>query len=112
MAKNLGTASLTVSSERRTWRVQVDCVKGQSPVLTAHRELLRSVDGAVISRDQNAGVVSRSLAQVAAQEIILADGTVITPAHIAEALAAYIELWEEEDVAPPATPDAAPQPAP
>lgn len=105
MAKHISSSSLTVDTERRTWRIQVECPKGASPTLQAHRELIRSVDGVIIARDQNAGTVVRALSVVAAEEIELHDGTVLTPAHIAEALVALIETWETEDEAPTPEPE-------
>lgn len=97
MAKHIDSSPLTVTTERRTWRINIEAAKGASPVLTAHRELIRTVDGEVIARDQNAGTVVRALAAVASEEIELQDGTVLTPAQIAEALVGLIEGWETED---------------
>lgn len=97
MSKHIDSSSLTVDTVKRTWRVTVDCPVGASPHLTAHRELIRTVDGEVIARDQHAGTVTRTLSDVASEKVTLGDGTVLTPAHIAEALASTIEIWETED---------------
>lgn len=99
MATTLSTEVLTVTSERRTWRIQIESSVGTVPTLTAHRELVKKVGADVLSKDQNAGVVNRSLAAVYSEEVICNDGTVVTPAHIAEALVQLIESWEIEDVA-------------
>lgn len=102
MSTSLGTSVLTISSERRTWRVNIECPKGGDYTLTAHRELIRTADDAVISRDQSAGQVVRSLSAVAGTiSHECADGTVVAPEHIAEALTAFIEQWEASDLAPP-----------
>lgn len=103
MATDLGTSSVTLSQQRRTWRINIESAIGTIPVLTAHRELVSKVGDTVIAKDPS-GNVTRSLAAVAAESITLHDGMVITPAHIAEALVALIERWEAADLAPPPAP--------
>lgn len=104
MAKHIDSSSLTVTTERRTWRINIEAAKNASPVLTAHRELIRTVDGEVIARDQSAGTVTRALSAVAAEKVTLQSGAVLTPAQIAEALVALIEAWEIEDETPAPAP--------
>lgn len=100
MSITVASESVTLTTLRRTWRVQLETQLGTDYTLTAHRETVRKVGDTVVAKDQNAGVVSRALSVVADAEVTLHDGTVITPAHIAEALAAFIEAWEVEDNTP------------
>ncbi len=108
MAIILSTDSLIVTTLRRTWRINVEVVLGADHVLTAHRELVKRAGDIVLSKDQNAGTITRTLSAVAAEMVELDDGTILTPAHVAEALAVLIERWEVEDLTPPTTPEPTP----
>ena len=108
MAIELGSQTVTLTSERRTWRTTIESPIGVSPHLTSHRELVQKVGSDIISQKQ-VGTVNRSLSSVAHQEVTLSDGKVVTPAMIAEALVALIEKWEAEDTPAPVP---APEPAP
>lgn len=97
MAISLGTESLTVSSQRRTWRIQIECAMGTDYKLQAFRELVRSANGEVLTKE-SAGVVQRGLQESITDEVTLQSGKKITVAELAEALVAHIEAWEIADL--------------
>ncbi len=97
MAISLGSSSVTFESIRRTWRLNIETALGSDYFLTAHRELVKKDGSNVISKDPNVGVVSRALSASAAETFTCQDDTVISVAHIAEALAGLVDRWETED---------------
>jgi hypothetical protein len=105
MSISLGSESVTLSKERRTWRVNLECALGTDYTITAFRELVQRVGDTVIAKNQNVGTISRALSAVIAEEVTLQSGKTLTPAEIAEGLAAFLEAWEVEDNAPAEEPD-------
>ncbi len=101
MSKIISTEPLTVTTTERTWRVQIHCTEGADYVLEAFREQVRRADAVELGRNQNAGMVSRALSSVVGETYTCADGTVISVANLAEALAGFIEAWRTEDIEPP-----------
>jgi hypothetical protein len=97
MALALGTESVVVTSQERTWRINIETPLGGDPVVTIYRETVRTaVDGTLISRETAAGV-SRSLSDVAAQSLSVA-GNKYTTAEIAGVIAAIADTWRQEDI--------------
>lgn len=97
MAIDQGTETLVVSTQERSWRISIDTPKGGDPVVTVHREIVRTApDGAVISKETCAQV-SRSLSATAAQTFKIG-GASYTVAEIATVIAAVADIWREEDI--------------
>ena len=66
MAINRGTKSLTVSTEERTWRVNIETPLGGDPVVTVWRELVtKDAEGNIIAKVPSE-TTSRSLSKVIA----------------------------------------------
>lgn len=105
MATTLSTDTLTITTTERTWRTTIESQAGADYILTAHRETVRKAGATLIAKDQNAGVVTRALSVVLGEEHICEDGTIVTPAHVAEALTAWIDGWRAADLAPAPEPD-------
>jgi hypothetical protein len=102
MAIDQGTATLTVASQERTWRVNIETAKDADPIVTVYREkIMTAPDGSVISREE-APSTARSLSAVADQAITV-PGTsiVLTVAQLAAAIAATADKWRKDDIAAP-----------
>lgn len=98
MAKIIKTETKEVTISRRCWRINIETPEGQDYKLTAYREQVETDQNGEKKREQS-GAVGRSLSTVAAQTVTLTDGTVLTPIQVAEGLSAFIEKWEDEDLA-------------
>lgn len=97
MAIDQGSETVTIKTEERTWRIQIETPKGADASITIFREVVRYLpDGTVLSKEAG-GEVRRSLSQVAAQAFQLKSGT-MTGADVAGALAAIADVWRAEDL--------------
>lgn len=96
MAVSLGSQSLDVASQRRTWRLTVETPFQQDYVLTANRELIRMVDDTILSKSNTATVI-RTLSATVSDQVTLQSGKTINVAELAEAFAALVDMWEAED---------------
>lgn len=97
MAIDQGTETLAIKTEERTWHVTIETPKGGDPVVTVHREIVRTLpDGSVISKEP-CGSVSRSLSATAKQAFKVG-GQSYTTAEIAGVIAAVADVWREEDI--------------
>ena len=95
MSKSVGTETIELTIEWRTWRVEIFCEKGDVPRVVCHREKVWTrPDGTVAQRDRSVVTVARKLSQVASQEV-----AGITGANLAAAIAAWADTWHDEDVA-------------
>ena len=98
---------------RRTWRTNIESQVNQPVVISAHREQLEcSEDKTIISQNQNAGVVSRSLMSVISETVTLHDGTELSALQVAEAVELFIEKWDAEDLTPKVVEVPVEEPAP
>lgn len=67
MAIDLGSQTLSVAKQERTWRIECFCEDGADYELVAHREVITTdPNGVVISRERDKEV-HRRVSQVAAQ---------------------------------------------
>lgn len=98
MATTPTSESLTITTQERTWRLQIECPFNADYVLQAFRETIRSVDGEVLSKT-DAGQIVRTLSGAADDEVTLESGKTITIHEMAEALVKHIEAWRAEDLA-------------
>lgn len=90
-----------ITKLRRTWRTNIESATQQPVVITAHREeLWHTADGTLVRQNQNAGVVSRALGDVAAETVTLTDSTVLSALQVAEAVERFLEQWDAEDLTP------------
>lgn len=97
MAIDLGTENVVVTSQERTWRINIETPLGGDPVVTVFREMVRTAaDGTVISKD-TANRVSRSLSAAAAQSFTV-EGKNYTTAEIAGVIATVADVWRQEDI--------------
>lgn len=101
MASESTTENITVTSQERTWRVQIECPFEQDYVLQAFRETVRTVDGDLFGDpNKGAGVVTRALSQVRTDTVTLGSGKTVSIIELAEALVKHIEAWREADLEP------------
>jgi hypothetical protein len=98
MAIEQGTETVTVTSQERTWRVNIETAMGADPVVTAFRETIRTAsDGSVISKEP-AGSTERRLSAVETQSFTV-NGKAYTGAEIADIIAAVADTWRQQDIA-------------
>jgi hypothetical protein len=107
MAIGLGTAPLTVTTQERTWRVNIETALNADPVVTIWREVVKTAaDGTLVSKEPS-GIVSRSLSAVTDQTVTIPGTTTpLTMAQLAATIAAVADQWRGEDVTQPAAPAA------
>ena len=99
MATDLGTETVTVNTQERTWLTQIQSPLGGMPSVVASRETVRTAaDGTVIG--QEAGItVQRSFDQVTGDSVTLESGKVITGLEMAQAIPLFIDKWRGVDKA-------------
>ncbi|MBW7968107.1 hypothetical protein [Bradyrhizobium sp. BR 10289] len=109
MAITQGTETIAVTTQERTWRVNIETPIGVDPTVTVYRETVRTAaDGTLISRD--GGVpVTRRLSEVAAKSYSIG-GKTLTGAEIAGLIASVADTWRQEDIAAEAAKQQAQQP--
>lgn len=101
MAITIGTETLSITTEERTWRISIETPKNAVPVITVFRETVKSdAAGAIISKERTAQV-SRAADVVAAetQDFTPSQAGKITAAELAALIAARADLWREQDLA-------------
>jgi hypothetical protein len=98
MAIDQGATTIAVTTQERTWRVNIETPKGADPVVTVYREVVRTgPDGAVISKEMS-GTASRGLTAIAAESHTL-NGKTLTMAELAGFIALIADAWRTEDIA-------------
>lgn len=101
MSTPLGSVSLSLSKQVRTWRTNIESAFGQKPVVTAHRQLVGVDSTPKIVTNEGAPTVERvidsKLLGDTSQQVTLANGTVLTLAEVFEAVPAFIDKWSAED---------------
>jgi hypothetical protein len=103
MAIDQGTATVAVTSQERTWRVNIETPLGADPSITIQREEVKTdPSGAVLSKNPNA-VVSRGLSAIATEQFTVGSRT-YTVAEIATVIAAIADQWRTEDLTAPQKP--------
>lgn len=100
MAIDQGTETITLASEERTWRVNIETAKGGDPVVTVHRETVKSDSAGVVSKAP-AGTVTRSLSATSTQTVTIGAKT-LSVAELAMAVALLADMWRAEDLSKPA----------
>lgn len=85
-----------VNSETRTWRLNIEAPYGEIPVITAHRELVKTVNGEVLAKT-NAGVVERTFSAIVGESFTCANGKVVTLPELAEVIAGLVDRWDLEN---------------
>lgn len=95
MAINRGTKNVALSSEERTWRINIETPKGGDPVVTIYREIVTSDADGIISKTPSSTVM-RSLSATAAQSVKVGSGTV-TVGDVAALIADLADAWRNED---------------
>lgn len=106
-AETVSTDTLTVTTTKRTWRIQIFTDYGSDYRAEFLREELKTLpDHSVLARAQ-LPTVARALSNVAAESVTV-NGKTITGAELAEALKKFGDKWAAEDLAaaeqPPASP--------
>jgi hypothetical protein len=96
MAIQEATQTVEVSTERRTSRIEIYSDKGAEPRLIADREIIKTSEGAMLSKTRD-GQVERGFSRVASESFTCADGTVITVPQLAEVLAGLVDRWYQQD---------------
>ena len=101
MAIAQGTTTIAVTSEERTWRVNIETPKGADPVVTVYREEVKSAaDGSIISKAPNAQT-QRALSTVATetQPFTPAVAGQVSGAELSQFIADRADMWRKADLA-------------
>jgi hypothetical protein len=101
MAIDQGTETLTVKTQERTWRINIESAMDTDYVFTVHRETVKTDPaGIVVSKVSNAIVVTRGVGAIADQEYVVG-GQTYTTQEIANVIAEMADTWRKEDLAAP-----------
>lgn len=97
MAIEKGTEMVAVTTEERTWRINILTPKGAMPVVTMHRETIKAdAAGAVLAAEQNV-TVTRTAAELAAKSYTAA-GVTVTGAQLAALIAEVADVERQADL--------------
>jgi hypothetical protein len=111
MAIEQGTETVAVTSEERTWRVEIFTDKGIDPLVRVHRQVIKSLaDGTVLSIQDNA-IVER-LQSAVMNDSFTAAGVTVSGAALAALISQAADQWRAEDLAAPAPQEPQPPPEP
>lgn len=103
MAIDQGTATIAVTSQERTWRINIETPMGADPIVTAFRQVVKSAaDGSVIAID-NASPAQRSLSSVATENQPFTPSVAgqVSGAELAALVASRADMWRAADIASP-----------
>lgn len=90
MAIDKGEETVTLRTQERTWRIEIESPAGQMPYITAHRETIVSLpDGTVVGKESGIQV-RRNLEQLSKDAEALA---------MAAAIPDIIDRWRKDDLA-------------
>jgi len=91
------TETVEMKTAERTWRINIEMLT--DPMVTAHRETLRTANGEVISKEQK-GDTQRSVSE-SGMGLIEVPGTTakLTLGQLVSALVSATNVWSEEDAA-------------
>lgn len=104
-AETVSTDTLTVTTSKRTWRIQVFSDLGSDYRIEFLREEVKTLpEGQLLARTPLASS-TRVLSAVQADAVTLTGGKTVTAAELAEALQRFGDKWAAEDAAPPPAPE-------
>jgi hypothetical protein len=108
-----GTETVALTTEERTWKVEIFCDKGADPIVRVHRQLVKyDPSGAIVGIENNA-TVERHQSQVAANTFTVA-GITVTGNQLAALISQAADQWRTEDLnnQTPVTAEEPPAPEP
>lgn len=97
MAIDQGTETVSISTQERTWRINIETPIGQTPTVTAFREIIKSDGGGTIFAREIGIEVSR-LADAVAAETFTAAGATVTGAQLAALISKAVDQWRQQDI--------------
>ncbi len=97
MAIDQGTETVSISTQERTWRINIETPLGQTPVVTAFREIIKADSGGTIFARAIGIEVSR-LADAVATEKFTAAGATVTGAQLAALISKAVDQWRQQDI--------------
>lgn len=99
MAIDQGTETVVVTTQERTWRINIETAMGADPVVSVYRETVKTdYDGTVVSKDRAPDVLPRNFSAVAKQSFTVG-GKTYGMAEIAGVIAFIADTWRQEDIA-------------
>lgn len=98
MAIEIGTETISITTQERTWRINIETPFNTVPTVTVYRELVKTDGNNIISRDQNAAVSQRTADAVTEQKYT-ALGASVTGAQLAALISVAADTWRVEDIA-------------
>ncbi|WP_315831097.1 hypothetical protein [Bradyrhizobium prioriisuperbiae] len=98
MAIEIGTETVAVTTQERTWRINIETPCEVVPTVTVFREVVKSdPNGVVISKAQ--GILVTRQADAVAGDSFSADGVSVTGAQLTALIALAVDQWRQEDIA-------------
>jgi hypothetical protein len=106
MATVVGTRTLgTVRDIRRSQSIRIDSRVNEPVFVRAIRETIVCDEADAIVGRSDAGIVARTLTEVADESVTLPGGLILTGAQVALAVELFVEKWDAEDIAAAAPPN-------
>jgi hypothetical protein len=101
MAISQGTVTLAITSQERSWRINIETAMGADPVVTVFRETVKTDASSKVISKEPAPQAQRALSVVAAETQPFTPATpgVITAAELATLVAARADMWRAADIA-------------
>lgn len=105
MAIELGTETITVVSQERTYRVNIETALGSDPIVTAFREQVKTANDQTLMKHDTV-MVRRALSAVVTETQPFTPATVgvITALELAGLIASRVDMWRSQDSATSLTP--------
>jgi hypothetical protein len=98
MSVTVGTETVAVTTIERTWRVQIETLRGADPVVQGFREFVKTdANGNVLSQ-MPSGQTRRQLSAISAATVT-ADGVTVTFAQLAALVSEAIDTFRTQDLA-------------
>lgn len=96
VAIEIGTEAVAVTTQERTWRINIETPSETVPAVTVYREVVKSDPSGVISKMQ--GITVTRQANFVVGDNFSADGITVSGAQLAALIAQAADQWRQEDV--------------
>lgn len=99
MAINIGTKTIDVAVEERTFQVVLKSPKGEDGTIVVYREARTTLaDGTLVAKVDRPAI-HRQASAILSQTVVLPDGSTISAASLVAALPLFFDRWATEDAA-------------
>lgn len=100
MALAQGTATIAVTTQERTWRVEIETALGADPVVTVYRQTVKTDPSGNVLSIEMAPIARRALSAISAETQAFTPSVagLITGGELAALIAARADVWRQADI--------------